>query len=197
MPKILKRKIPVNNSVFNPPATAKAFRNEARKISFDENPVPLSPRLNSMNSSSSGSLPRTSCCRDLRLTPNSMRRLASSHYLQDLSSCDSECSQEHDEQRLFDSPVTSPQNEQATSPWGYFVDVIPMIKEEKCPQYQVMASPMDLFELSSFSFHPYCKPRRLPSSKKESYLPSFSLVLPSASKKSTDEVEGALKRLHM
>jgi hypothetical protein len=126
-----------------------------------------------------------------------MRRLSSSHYLKDLVSCGSESSQDNNEQQLFESPVACPQTEQATSPWGYFVDVIPMIQEERYSKNQVTASPMHSYELPSFSFHPYCKPRRLPIIKKETFLPSFSLVLPSTLRKSTDEVEGALKRLKM
>jgi hypothetical protein len=61
MPKISKRRTIMDEPTYG---SQTSTMNETRMVSFEETPIPLSPRLNSLHSTSSGSLPRTSCCRD-------------------------------------------------------------------------------------------------------------------------------------
>jgi hypothetical protein len=169
---------------------------EARKVSFEESPMPPSPRLHSVHSSSSGSLPRTSCCRDLSGSSQLMRRPTNGFCLSKIASFqDLDLDADQDDQ-YFDSPVSvTCSSEGSSSPWGHFVDVIPQ-SEEDSQSCHVSTTSLTVGS-SLHSFQPYYKPKREPIRKSRGHVSGFVLSIPSTILTSTDDVEGALKRMQM
>lgn len=193
MPKISKRRTVLDDQ---PPGHHTTIMTEARKVSFEEAPMPPSPRLNSVHSSSSGSLPRTSCCLDLSRSSQLMRRPTNGIGLSKMASFQDINRYADQEEQHFDSPVSMTcSSEGSCSPWGHFVDVIPQSEEDS---HSCHVSSMLLAVGSSLhSFQPYYKPKREPITKSRGIVSGFVLSIPSTISTSTDEVEGALKRMQM
>lgn len=193
MPKISKRRTVLEEP---PSGHHTTIMTEARKVSFEESPMPPSPRLNSVHSSSSGSLPRTSCCLDLSRSSQLMRRQTNGVGLSKMASFqDLTCDADQEEQH-FDSPVSMTcSSEGSCSPWGHFVDVIPQSEEDSHSCH--VSSTLLAIGSSLHSFQPYYKPKREPITKSRVVVSGFLLSIPSAISTSTDEVEGALKRMQM
>ena len=194
MPKISKRRTVMDEPTYG---SQTSTMNETRMVSFEETPIPLSPRLNSLHSTSSGSLPRTSCCRDFSQASHLRRRMTSSFCLSEMADVH-EVSNDQEEQRCLGSPVSMDDSEETCSPWGQFIDVVPPTPEKELSQCHP-TSPMLSGFSSINSFQPYYKPKpkRSPIEKTKGFLPDFILGVPSRIPTSTDEVVGALKLMQV
>mmetsp|Transcript_30319 Transcript_30319/g.50092 ORF Transcript_30319/g.50092 Transcript_30319/m.50092 type:complete len:217 (-) Transcript_30319:135-785(-) len=216
MPKISKRR-----TQLEPPARHQTtIMTQVRKISFEDSSMPSSPGLSSFHSSSSsGSLPRTSCCRTLDSSSSKqslMRRRTPSVCLSQLAlvnvnnnTSPTSHDQDNEDERCLHSPMStaSSSDESCSSPWGQFVDVIPSTPEEEesdddSQSYDRSACKTSLqLSNSQHSYQPYYKPRRSPIRKSpKCFLPGFILSIPTPTKPSnTDDifVLRALKRMQV
>lgn len=195
MPKISKRR-----TVFDDPSygSQTSTMNETRMVSFEETPIPQSPRLDSLHSTSSGSLPRTSCCRDFSQASQLRRRLTSSFCLAEMPDVH-EVTDDQEVLQCFGSPVSMEESEEPCSPWGQFIDVVPSTPEKEVTKSCHAASPL-LSGLSSInSFRPYYKPKRGSIGNTKEFLPDFILGIPLTRSipTTTDEVVGALRQMQM
>ena len=192
MPKISKRRTVVDEPTYG---SQTSTMNETRMVSFEDAPIPLSPRLNSLNSTSSGSFPRTSCCRDFGQASQLRRRLTSSFCLSEMADVH-EGSDDHEYSQCIGSPVSMEDSEESCSPWGQFIDVVPPTPEKEHSQCNT-GSPMLSSSSSINSFQPYYKPKRIHIETTKGFLPDFVLGLPSRIPPATDEVVGALRRMQV
>lgn len=201
MPKITKRRTSQLQHV--PPATRQTAIMTPRKISFEDS-LSSSSQLHSLHSCSSGSLTRTSCCRNLK--PKLLKRPTPSTCLAQMAAPD--LLESSSSSSFSDSFTTSPisvmssRDESCSSPWGQFVDVIPANPEEdetsscgssthSCNYFRSsLGSP------KSYVHQPYFKPKRIPIRKKNSFLPGFILSIPSVPS-SEEALEGALERMRV
>ena len=190
MPKISKRRSSHDECTFD---DRNFTMNETRIVSFEETPMPSSPRLNSQHSSSSGSLPRTSCFRDFSQASQLRRRLTSSLCLSEMEDVEEVA----EGQNRLDSPVSIAGSEESSSPWGYFIDVVPSTPENGDSFSCLPLSPLNPGVTSRNSYQPYYKPKRSPIRKTNECLSGFLLSLPPTITPSTDEVEGALRRMQV
>ncbi len=193
MPKISKRRTALDEPSYG---SQTSTMNETRIVSFEETPIPLSPRLNSLHSTSSGSLPRTSCCRDFSQASQLRSRLTSSFCLTEMED-GHEVSDDQEVHQCFGSPVSMEDNEESCSLWGQFIDVVSPSPEKELSKSCHAASPLLSGFSSINSFRPYHKPNRGSIGNTKEFLPDFILGIPRTITTPTDEVVGALRQMQM
>lgn len=199
MPKITNRRTAPQHH--DPPATRQTAIMTPRKISFEDS-MSSSSQLHSLNSSSSGSLTRTSCHQNLLSKKRPLKRLTPSLRLAQLAAPDLLEATSYDEcGDRFGSPVSVVSHDDScSSPWGQFVDVIPATPEEDETSSCGSSSQSSCYfrnslgSQKSYVHQPYYKPKRIPIRRKNCFLPGFILSIPS---EPPTELEGALERMRV
>jgi hypothetical protein len=186
MPKISRRRCPHGQ---NTPRSAPIL-SQAHKVSFEENShdesSSRSPSPSQSPSSSPSLIPRTSPCQNMtRLLERKPTHSACLFELADVS-VDASLN------------VTASQEMSSSSPWGYFVDVVPDDSDYQDVQYDTCTSP---HHYSSPAYHPYLHPPTKKSARKSSshlpFLPIKNTKMQRLQQKRAlmDDVEGALEQL--